>query len=126
MDKYGLYTSYHQVPFVAPIPPVLGTPAGVTGLDGWPEDKVNRIVRYRVDMLETGLALARNGSAAIFLPEFLVQFHNAVTNDKMKLHELSNFKMKKSIVRKLYLVARKSAVETPQYRTLAKLMRNEC
>lgn len=115
-----------KIPFVAPISPILSTPTGAKGLDGWPEDKVKRTVRYRVDMMETGLALARSGSAAIFLPEFLVQCHNSVIADNMKLYKLPNVMLKKSVVRKVYLVARKSAVESSQYRILAKLIRNEC
>ena len=87
---------------------------------------MKRNVRYRVDMMESGLALARTGSAAIFLPEFLIRFHNSIINDKMKLYELPDFGLKKSVVRKVYLVARKSAVESSQYRILAKLIRNEC
>lgn len=115
-----------DIPFVAPITPIEGIPSSIHGLDGWPDDKFRRNVRFRVDMLESGLALARSGQAAIFLPKFLVKHHNRMVQSGFQLTERKLPQGMKPVQRSVYLMKRKSRIEDSLERTVAKLIRNEC
>ena len=63
------------IPFAAPITAVSGSPTGITSLDGWPSD-IPRFVKYRFELLETGLETTRLGLSAIFCPDFVVPLQN--------------------------------------------------
>ena len=63
---------FSELPFVTPISPVSGAPTGVKGLDGWPENEIPRFCKFRVDMMESGLALVRAGEAVIYAPLFVI------------------------------------------------------
>ena len=65
-----------DLPFVAPVAPISGTPSGAKGLDGWPDHKFPRKVKFKVGMMETGLALVRAGEAAVFIAPFVADHHN--------------------------------------------------
>lgn len=111
---------FENLPFAAPIAPIEGVPTGVRGLDGWPENKFKRLVKYRVDMMESGLTLVREKLAVIFLPTFL---------PKILDHKLVSIPLPsgmKTIHRDVFLLKRQSTPETGQYRLLAKMIRKEC
>ena len=64
-------TPFADIPFVVPVRPIESAPSGVRGSDAWPGERFPRRVGYRVDLLNTGLALVRQGLCAIFMPEFV-------------------------------------------------------
>ncbi len=125
-DRFPLNTKFHELPFVAPIRPIQGTPTGMKGLDGWPDDLLARKVVYKVDMMESGLAFARQGLAAIFLPHFVARSMNLTLKPEFKLNELPYPPKIKPVKRTVYLVKRNNQVETSLLRNLAKLIRSEC
>lgn len=118
--------SFDEIPFVAPISPIEGTPTGTKGLDGWPENKFARNIQYRVDMMESGLSLVRMGHAAIFLPEFLSRLHNEVVKSEFSLEEIQYPHAVLPVYRNIYLLKRKSTVEGYLYKKIGNLLRNEC
>ena len=77
-----------EIPFVAPLARVEGSPTKVKGLDGWPDDRLPRNIRYSVTLMETALELIRTGSAVGYLPLFVVQLHNERVKEKFRLQEL--------------------------------------
>src|SRR5690606_32950443 len=74
-----------DIPFAAPLIPVEGAPTGIKGLDSWPDDKVKRIIRYRVDLMETAISLARSGHCAVFIPTFVAKLHNEIVKEDFQL-----------------------------------------
>jgi DNA-binding transcriptional LysR family regulator len=131
MGIYGLKEKFAQInfnllPFVAPISPISGTPSGAKGLDGWPDDEFQRFVKYRVDMMETGLALARTGNAVIFSADFVIRHHNVMLSKANQIEIIQPPKGFKKIRRKVFLVSRKTSLENTIMRRLAKLIRSEC
>jgi len=131
MKIYGLEgrfadIEFSRLPFVTPVSPILGTPTGVKGLDGWPDDKFPRFAKFRVDMMESGLSLARMGSAVIFAPEFVIRHHNESVLKRAQLFEKPLPKGMKKVLRKVYLLTRDGATESKEFRKLASIMRNEC
>lgn len=125
-DKFPASTKIEKLPFAAPIRPIQGTPTGVKGLDGWPDDVIPRNVVYKVDMMESGLAFARQGLAAIFLPNFVAKSMNLGLKAEYKLQQLPNPSKMKVVKRYVYLVKRSNQQETALTRNLAKLIREEC
>lgn len=53
----GEKKNFEELPFVAPIATIEGAPTKVKGLDGWPDDRVQRNIRYSVSLMETAFAL---------------------------------------------------------------------
>src|SRR5262249_2755961 len=108
------------------ITPIEGTPTGVRGLDGWDDSKFQRDIRFRVGMMETGLAMARSGIAAIFLPRFVARLHNMTVQKEFHLTERQLPLKMKLVHRDVFLLRRKSTIESSLMAKLAKLVRNEC
>lgn len=115
-----------KLPFVTPIAPISGTPTGTKGLDGWPENALERFAKFKVDMMESGLALVRTGQAVIFLPHFVAHHHNLGLTSSSMIHLLPAPRGLRKVTRKVYLLTRKGARETKEVRQLASLIRNEC
>lgn len=131
MGIYGLkgkFSSmdFFELPFVTPISPVSGTPTGVKGLDGWPDNEMPRFCKYRVDMMESGLALARAGEAVIYAPHFVIHHHNKNLSNSSTLVRIPGPKKLKKISRNVYLIIRKNAHESKELKKVATLIRNEC
>ena len=127
MGIFGLPRVFAQaelavLPFAAPAIPLVGTPTGVKGLDGWPEDKVARQVRYRVDMMESALELSRRGLAVVFLPQFIARLHNAQYPTRLHLHELPASRRVR-VQRQIYLVKRTATAESRPLRLIAQALR---
>jgi len=108
-----------DLPFAAPIRPVGSSPSLVCGLDGWRDDLKARNIVYQVDMLESALALARQGLCAVFLPVFLAKLHNS-GKQKLARLEFKNYKHKKHYV---YIAKRKSTAEDRSFKKVAKVIR---
>jgi DNA-binding transcriptional LysR family regulator len=119
-------TQSEELPFVAPVILIEGTLSGIRRLDSWPEDRVPRRVPYQVDKLESGLALTRAGSAAIFIPTFVARLHNTFVKPEFTLIERRLPKKMSPVFRDIYIIKRKSMPENSLFRNLAKLLRNEC
>ena len=75
-----------QLPFVAPVAVAgsLGTPVP---LDGWPAGR-ERGIRYRVELLESALAICRRGLAVAYLPAELVAIQDAGRHARIRLQRL--------------------------------------
>lgn len=117
-------TNIEDIPFVVPISPLNQTPSGVKGLDGWPEHLKERKSPFRVEMMETALQLAHRGVAAAFLPKFVVEAFNRQGISKAhQLVELGQVTGFKPIYRDVFIIQRKSSIETPLVKKLAKSLR---
>jgi DNA-binding transcriptional LysR family regulator len=94
-------------------------------MDGWPDDSIPRKAKYQVTMLETALALGRNGLGAAYLPNFVVRLHNESTKTAHQLIELAVPKKVRTI-NPVYLVKRRTDTENSTMRNLAKAVRAIC
>lgn len=116
-----------QIPFVVPVSPLEGTPSGIKGRDGWPDEKWERNIHFRVDLMSTGLEIVHQGLGAIFVPRFVADLHNRVVNDSHKIELIHTVpKSLTHIKRNVYIVKRESTPETHEVRQIAKALRNIC
>ena len=117
---------FEALPFVAPLIPSVGTPSSAKGLDGWPEHEAPRNVKYRVDLMESGLALVRAGQAAIFIPDFVAQSQNTALADDYKLVEQPYPEKIKKIERRIFLIVKSSRQKEKNIRKLIEMIKTEC
>lgn len=113
----------NELPFVIPMASVSGTPTKADGLDGWPDGKIPRLVKYSVNLMETALALVRKGLAVGYFPNFIVEKHNEVVNNKFKLIEIP---MPKGIhnSQEIFLIKRKNSKEDFLMKKIGKILRS--
>ena len=114
-----------EIPFAAPFTPVLGSPTGITSVDGWPDDVPRRLM-YQLEMLEATLEVCRLGLAAIFAPDFVVSLQNRNLNPECRLYPVPMAKGLTPLKRIVYLVKRKSDNEDANSKKLAKALRLVC
>ena len=112
-----------NIPFAAPLIPVEGAPTGIKGLDSWPDHEVSREIRFRVDLMETAISLARNGHCAVFLPKFVAKLHNELVKDEYALVQKPLPKKMKPVKRSVYLVKRVASLEDSRAKKIAKYLR---
>jgi DNA-binding transcriptional LysR family regulator len=115
-----------EVPFVVPVSPLEGTPSGVKGRDGWPDDRFRRNIKYRVDLMTTGLELARQGLCAIFIPRFVAELHNESIRPEHRLAPIESPKGSGVVRREVFIVKRESTVESRTIKQIAKALRKLC
>ena len=115
---------FAEIPFAVPLASVEGAPSKVKGLDGWPDDRIRRKIRYRVVMLESALGLCRRGLACAYLPRFLVKLHNDVTKNEFHLAEIPSPRVAGSA--HVYLIKRKSDLEDAVAKKMGALLRRIC
>jgi DNA-binding transcriptional LysR family regulator len=115
-----------EIPFVVPVSPLEGAPSGIKGRDAWPDQKIERNIKFRVDLMSTGLEIARQGLGAIFIPRFVAKLHNDSTDSHHKLEALPLPKSLSQIRREVFIVKRDSTSETREIRQLAKALRDIC
>lgn len=113
---------FPELPFVIPVAEVKGTPNKVRGLDGWPDDRIPRQVRYRVTLMETAMALTRSGLAAAYLPHFVVERHNAVVSAPFALHELAS-PLRGAAPQPVFGIKRKTDGESAAWKALCRVLR---
>ena len=113
-------------PFTVPNVPVVGAATRVAGLDGWPDDRVPRVRKYQVTMLETGLELVRRGLAVIYLPTFLARLHNQTVTPHHQLVALPRHPAVGAGRQNVFLVRRRSTPETKVMRAIARCVRRVC
>ncbi|MFZ4714219.1 MAG: LysR family transcriptional regulator [Bacteriovoracaceae bacterium] len=115
-----------DVPFIVPVTPLEGAPSGVKGRDAWPDEKIKRNIRFRVDLLATGLEIARQGLGAVFIPRFVAKLHNHSAALNFKLEALTLPRTVGSVKRDIYLVKRESSGEDKTIRDVARALREIC
>jgi len=113
---------FADLPFVIPVSRVEGTPSKVRGLDGWPDDRVPRQVRYRVTLMETAISLARAGLAVAYLPHFVVERHNRIVKAEAQLHELPS-PLRRAAGQPIFAIKRKTEGESPGWKKLCAVLR---
>jgi len=113
-----------EVPFAAPLIPVEGAPTGTKGLDSWPDHKIKRDIKFRVDLMETAISLARNGLCAVFLPTFVARLHNEIVKPEFYLVKKLGPPKMKVVKRKVYIVKREASIEDDKTKKLAKYLRS--
>ena len=117
-------TPFEGIPFVVPVRPIEGAPSGVRGSDAWPGERFPRRVGYRVDLLNTGLALVRQGLCAVFMPEFVAFQHNKNVDPVLRLRELELPKGMPTVNRDVYIVRRESSPEDTTVKRIARALRS--
>lgn len=121
-----------QLPFVAPLALPSSTPTRVRGLDGWPDQAINRKICFRVQLLETAMELCRQGSAVGYFPKFLIELHNKKHRKEFQLETISpkftqnQKKLLNSSKQAIYLIKRKNMEESSDIKKLAKWIRMTC
>ncbi len=100
----------------------LPIPTRVRGLDGWPDDRIPRKIRYRVTLMETAMSLVRQGLAAAYLPKFIAGLHNENVSARLKLEEIP---LRKPIVSKqpIYAMRSNAREEDRDFRSICKALR---
>jgi DNA-binding transcriptional LysR family regulator len=126
--KKGVFQSlpFENIPFATPVFPIHSSISGVKGLDGWPDDKIQRHIRYKVDMMETALQLCSEERSVGFFPTFLVELYNKTRIKEFQLCELDGPRALKSVKRTVYLVLRTTSVESKEAKKIAKSLRKFC
>lgn len=128
MGVFGLEVfkkeKFNDLPFVIPLLPTEGTPSKVMGIDGWPEHRFERKVKYRVTMMESALELCRRGCAVAYLPEFIVRLHNQSVLPAVRLKELEAPVPQRERLQSVFLMGPRGAKETDLHRKIAKCMRS--
>ncbi|MFT6069006.1 MAG: DNA-binding transcriptional LysR family regulator [Bacteriovoracaceae bacterium] len=117
-------TNVLKIPFAAPMIPIEGAPTSTKGLDSWPDNLIKREVKFRVDLMETAMSLARNGHCAVFIPSFVAKLHNEVMKEEFHLIKKALPSGMKKIVRDVYIVKRESTIEDAKLKKLAKYLRS--
>lgn len=115
-----------DIPFVVPVSPLEGAPSGVKGRDGWPDERLNRKVRYRVDLLTTGIELTRQGLCAVFMPRFVADLYNESIRPELRLEAIELPKGIGAVRRDVFVVKRESTVESHAIKQIAKALRKIC
>ena len=131
MGAYALRKNFEgksisEIPFAVPVTPLEGTPSHVKGLDAWPENRFKRNAFYKVDLMTTGLELARQGLCAIFIPQFVAKMQNESAHPDLRLSALELPKGMPQICRDVYLVKRESTLESDHLKKVAKAIREFC
>jgi DNA-binding transcriptional LysR family regulator len=128
MGVFGLRNfknySWDEMPFVVPLTPIRGAPSKVMGLDGWPDHKYQRKIKYRVTMMESAMQLCRSGQCVAYLPEFVVELHNQSVLPEHRLIEHSSPVLQKDRTQSVFLIRRKQTYEESLHRQIAKCLRS--
>lgn len=114
---------FEDLPFVIPIRPIDSSPTKVKGLDGWPDDLVYRNIKYRVGLMESALEFLRQGMAVAYLPTFVVELHNRSVKSEFHLSEVDVHVKVKKQKQGIYLVKRKTDIESEVDKKIAKGVR---
>lgn len=128
MGVFGLKkfknAAIEAIPFAVPLSPLEGTPSKAVGLDGWPDHKFQRNIKYRVTMMQSAMELCRQGLAVAYLPNFIVEVHNEFTLPEFRFVELLAPVGAKERLQSVFLVQHKQDKETTLYRQIAKSLRS--
>lgn len=117
---------FKDLPFVAPIQPVLGAPNKPQEFDGWPDSKLNRLTKFRVTMLESALELCRQGLCVVYLPTFIAHLHNKTVKAEFQLQMISFPKELPIHKQAIYIAKRKADPETQLFNKIDQAIRAVC
>lgn len=131
---FGIYArkgAFHgrpfaEVPFAIPARTVRGAPLPLLGLDGWPDDKVPRTVRYRFALLESGLEMARRGFCAVFMPDFIARLHNRAVIPACRLERIPLPRGMAPVKHAVFAATRKSDANNPFLPRIVGALRKVC
>ncbi len=118
-------TDVSELIFSAPITSISNNPTGQTQLDGWPQG-IPRKVGYKLELLESGLALARYKKAPIYCPKFIVNLHNRVVKSEFQLKEITPPRAFKKAPGYVFFVKRKNDPEGHIVKKLTAQIRQLC
>lgn len=113
--------AFSDLPFVVPTSSVEG-PNKVRGLDGWPDDRIPRSVRFAVTLMETAIALVRQGLAVAYLPEFIVKRHNQMVQTAYCLKPIAS-PLTDELLQPVYAIKRKDREELASFRAVCRCLR---
>jgi DNA-binding transcriptional LysR family regulator len=120
------HLSLEEIPFVVPNVEIKNNPLSLKSRDGWPID-VHRKIHFGANSLAMALEIVKSSRAAIFIPHFLAAHVNSQYQSGFRLHE---FDVEKRILqesaRDIYLLKKKSVEESPQMKSVAKIIRKYC
>jgi DNA-binding transcriptional LysR family regulator len=119
-------TEQPKIPFVVPIMPLRGAPTKVRGLDGWPESAYRRTILHEVTLLESALELCRQGRVAGFFPTFIAREHNLRALPEFHLERKASPYGSRKCTAPVYIVKRKSDLESKRIRQLSRAIRAIC
>lgn len=117
---------FSKLPFIIPVPPVAGSPTKVQGLDGWPDGQIERLIRYRVTMMESALELCRQGKGVAYLPTFVVNLHNQTVKSIYNLQAMPFPENMLPQRQAIYLAKRKADPDDHIFIKLAQAIRMIC
>lgn len=117
---------FEELPFVIPFRPIASSPNKVQGLDGWPDDKIPRKVKYQVTLMESGLELCRQGKAVGYFPSFVIDLQNDKVKSKYILSRLTSPRELKIQKQGIFLAKRKSDGESEIHKKIARAIRMVC
>lgn len=123
-NKSFLSQDFKNWPFAVPIDKVENSITNIQELDNWPAE-IERKIKYRFEMLETALEVARDGVGVIHCPKFIIELQNQKLLTKYQLVELPYPSPKQSST-DIYLITRKSYPENKIVKKLAKSLRVNC
>ena len=115
--EFGIYgrrgafgkTPHSELPFAIPTTRMQLASGELLAIDCWPQHRVPRRVKYRLTMLETALALVRQGACVVFIPLFLAGLHNRSAKRSQQLTRRDPPAALKRVRRNVQLVTRKDA-----------------
>ena len=113
------------LPFAVPILPIHGAPTKVSGLDGWPDDKLPRYQKYQVTLMESALQLCRQGLCVAYLPSFVAALHNQQAVKTLHLEEVPIHNMPR-VHQDVFLVKRSGTEEDGRMKQIAQAIRMTC
>jgi len=114
----------NDLPFAVPLSPIEGTPSKVIGLDGWPDHKYQRNIKYRVTMMESAMELCRLGLAVAYLPTFVAELHNKNSLVDFKLIEHEVPVPQKDRLQSVFLMQDKQNSESALFKKIARALRS--
>lgn len=123
ISKIFANVDFSDLPFVIPLLPSEGTPSKVIGLDGWPDHRFERKVKFRVTMMGSALELCRKGLGVAYLPRFIVDLYNKSVQSEFRLSEFKSPIPTKERSQSVFIIYKKGSAETGLHRKVAKCLR---
>jgi DNA-binding transcriptional LysR family regulator len=120
-----LKKSFEDWEYAVPVTELKLNSIGVASLDMWPSSGPPRCIKYKFELLETALQMARTGNAVIHCPNFIIRLQNNFCKPEYQLHELatpSGYGMSRLI--KVFLVSKKGMANKNMEGKFARFMRS--
>jgi DNA-binding transcriptional LysR family regulator len=116
---------FKEWPFAVPTTSVQIHSSDHNSLDMWPNQKMQRSVKYEFELLETALQTSRTGHSVLYCPDFIIKLQNQCVLKELRLERLpfpTPMKAIKAV--KIYLVSRKGTATKPLEGKFAKFFRS--